>query len=352
MANVAILGTGSYLPGKAISNDELATAFGREVAWLAEMLGARSRFLAIDPHTRELRPGQSNARMAAEAARRAIADADIDPRSIDLVVMATCTPDYPFPATVLFVQELLGLPACCVLELRAGCGGTAQAFMIARHLIAGGAARRALLIGSELLSPFVSLFSEQQRDDKDLLVSVAMFGDGAGAVVLGADDATEGVLDARSWSISTGRPAAMLLRTGGALAMGGGHRGADREQEPMFVHDFRAIIEHGPDLMRSACDWLVNEGGHDPATVDIFVPPQVSSNLTATVAKSLGIAEEKVVSDFARVANTVSASIYVALDRLRRDGTLRPGHTVVLLPAEATKWIYGAVVLRWSLEAP
>ena len=127
-------------------------------------------------------PGETNARMATEAARRAIADADVDPMAIDLIVMATSTPDYPFPATALFVQEQLGLPGCCVMELRAGCGGMAQAFMVATSMIAAGNAKTALLIGSELISPFISVFNQNDYDvDKDFLASIAMFGDGAGA---------------------------------------------------------------------------------------------------------------------------------------------------------------------------
>lgn len=353
MAEVTILGTGSYLPGAAIGNEELASAFGREVVWLAEMLGADSRHLAIDLETRELREHESNAHMATEAARRALADSHVDPQSIDLLVMATCTPDYAFPATVLFVQEMLELPACCALELRAGCGGMAQAFMIARHMLAAGTAQRALLIGSDLSSPFVSLIEETGARGKDLLVSVAMFGDGAGAIVLGSDETVGSVLDARFWSAGTGRPPAMLLRAGGALAAGrrNGASGDGGARDKLFEHDFQAILEHGPGLMRSACDWLAGEGGYDLGAVDYFVPPQVNGSLTRLVAEELGVPDEKVVTDFARVGNTVSASIYLALDRLRRDGTLTPGASVVLLPAEATKWCYGAVVLRWGLEA-
>jgi 3-oxoacyl-[acyl-carrier-protein] synthase-3 len=339
MTGVTVLGTGSYVPGEAISNDDMARVFGREIVWLAELMGATSRHLAIDLRTGRTRAHESNARMAHEAARRAISDADVDPGSIDLIVMATCTPDYQFPATALFVQEMLDLPRCVVLELRAGCGGMAQAFMIACHLIRAGTARRALLIGSDLLSPYVSMLQDRDADDSELLVSVAMFGDGAGAVVLGAADVANGVLEAHSWSISTGRPAAMLLRSR-----------PDDARSWDFRHDHRAIMELGPDMMRRACDWLKNESGCDLAAIDYVIPPQVSGNLTGMLAQELGIPGDRVVSDFPRFGNTVSASIYLALDRLRRDGTLTAGHTVVLLPAEATKWIYGAVVLRWGLE--
>src|SRR5215472_1240477 len=246
MISVEIAGTGSYVPAEPISNEQLAAVFGREIIWLAEILGADKRHFAIDLDRLELRQGETNASMATKAARRAILDADIDPKSIDLIVMATSTPDYPFPATVLFVQEQLGLPDCCVMELRAGCGGMAQAFVIATHLIATGASQKALLIGSELISPFVSLFSDNKQEiDKDFLVSLAMFGDGAGAVVLSAGSGDGGVLDCMSRSMSTGKPAAMLLQTGGALSPTGAFPNGGHVHGKIFQHDFKAVLEHG-----------------------------------------------------------------------------------------------------------
>lgn len=351
MTTVEIIGTGSYLPGEPISNEQLAAVFGRQVLWLSEMLGARTRHFAIDLETLALRPGETNASMATTAARRAIQDAKIDPQSIDLIVMSTCTPDYPFPATVLFVQEQLGLPNCCVVELRAGCGGMGQAFMIASHLLAAGTSKRALLIGSDLISPFIAVFNPQDREtDKDFLTSISMFGDGAGAAVLALGSGSGGILDCMSRSISTGRPAAMLLRAGGALSPAGSPL-ADGRRERLFYHDFQAIMTHGPELIQSAAQWLREQKGYDLSTVDFFIPPQVSGHLINTTAAQMGISEAKIVSDFARAGNTVSASIYMALDHMNRGGALKSDDLLVLLPTEATKWIYGAVVVRWTKDA-
>lgn len=349
MISVEIAGTGSYLPAEPISNEQLAAVFGREIVWLAEMLGAHRRHFAIDLDRLELRQGETNASMATKAARQAILDADIDPKSIDLIVMATSTPDYPFPATVLFVQEQLGLPDCCVMELRAGCGGMAQAFVIAKHLIATGASQKALLIGSDLLSPFVSLFSNDTREiDKDYLVSIAMFGDGAGAVVLSAGSGDGGVLDCMSRSMSTGRPAAMLLQTGGALSPVGYMPAGSHASGKIFQHDFKAVLEYGPGLIKSACHWLTHEKGYDFSDVDFFIPPQVNGRLIGLTTAQMEIPETKVVSNFERVGNTISASIYIALDQMNREGVLKPNDLLVLLPTEATKWVYGAVAVRWT----
>ncbi|MDQ5822878.1 MAG: 3-oxoacyl-ACP synthase III family protein [Chloroflexota bacterium] len=351
MANVEIVGTGSYLPGEPITNEELASVFGREVIWLSEMLGANTRHFAIDLASLELRPGETNASMSTRAARQAILDADIDPLSIDLIVMATSTPDYPFPATALFVQEQLGIPNCCVIELRAGCGGMAQAFLIATHLIASGASKKALLIGSDMISPFISLFSKKTGDvDKELLVSLGMFGDGAGAIILSPGTGNGGVLDCMSRSISTGRSAAMLLRTGGALSPVGAPS-VDERSEKVFYHDFQAIMRHGPELIQAATQWVSEEKGLDLSEVDFIIPPQVNNRLIDLTSTAMGVPATKIVSDFARVGNTVSASIYITLDKLNREGALRPGQLLVLLPTEATKWIYGAVVIGWTKQA-
>ncbi len=350
MYNSKILGTGSYLPGEPISNEGLATVFGREIIWLAEMLGADTRHFAINLGNPELRPNESNADMATKAARRAIEDAGIDPKSIDLIVMATSTPDYPFPATALFVQEQLGLPDCCVMELRAGCGGMAQAFVIATQLIATGKSKKALLIGSDLISPYISLFKNKNFKgaiSKDYLVSLSMFGDGAGAIIISSSEEI-GVLDCMSRSTSTGNPPGMILRTGGALAPIG--KQSENEVSEIFQHDFKAIIKRGPELIKKASDWLRDDKGYELSKVDFFVPPQVNTRLISLAALQIGVKSDKVFSNFKYVGNTVSASIYIALDQMNKKGILQPGNLLVLLPSEATKWIYGAIAVRWTIE--
>ena len=230
------------------------------------------------------------------------------------------------------------------MELRAGCGGMAQAFVIATSMIASGKSKTALLIGSDLISPFISVINQKDYEiDKNFLASVAMFGDGAGAMVLTQSEGAGGILDCMSQSISTGRPAAMLLRTGGALSP----PGAPGHQHP-FSHDFAAILRYGPELIRSAVRWLRSQKGYDLSDVNFFIPPQVNGRLISFTALQMGVPKEKVVSDFERVGNTASASIYIALDQMNRNRLLKAGDLLVFLPAEATKWLFGAVVVRWS----
>jgi 3-oxoacyl-[acyl-carrier-protein] synthase-3 len=347
MISVEIVGTGSYLPGDPISNEQLASVFGRQVVWLSEMLGAKYRYFAVDLDRMDLRSGESNANMATKAAQNAITDAGIDPMSIDLIVMATSTPDYPFPATVLFVQENLGIPVCSVMELRAGCGGMAQAFTIATNLIANGVSKNALLIGSELISPYISLFANSKEIAKDYYVSLSMFGDGAGAVILSATTERKGVIDCFSRSMSTGRAPGMILRTGGALSQLGSNA-SGKHKEEVFRHDFKAIIAQGPELIKAATNWLVDEKKLSLSKITYFIPPQVNARLINIVTKQMGVREENVFSNFERVGNTVSASIYIALDQMNKEKILKQGDVIVLLPSEGTKWLYGAVVLQWT----
>lgn len=351
MIGVEVIGTGSYLPGDPITNEQIAALFGRQVIWLSEMFGANCRHFAIDLNTLKLLPGETNANMATKAAQRALLNADMDPASIDLIVMATSTPDYPFPATALFVQEKLGISDCSVIELRAGCGGMAQAFLIAKSLITSGVSRKALLIGSDLISPFMQLFTMKNEElSKDYLVSLSMFGDGAGALVLSACFEKEGVLDCFSSSLSMGRAPGMILHTGGALHPVG--YGSDSIHGPssIFQHDFKAIFEHGPELIQATKKWLQDEKGYDLSTIDYFIPPQVNMRLINLVAAQMMVQPEKVYTNFGQVGNTVSASIYIALDQMNKGGLLHQGDLLALLPTEATKWVYGAVILRWTKQ--
>ena len=348
MTSVEIIGTGSYLPGEPITNERLSSVFGREVLWLSEMLGAQTRHFGLDLDRLQLVNGESNAHMSTMAAQQAIADADIDPMSIDLIVMSTSTPDYPFPATALFVQENLGLADCSVIELRAGCAGMAQAFLIATQLIRAGVSKRALLIGSELISPFISVFKNDEKLSNDGFVSLAMFGDGAGAVILSPGEGSGGVLDCMTRSMGGHLEPGMILRVGGALAPTGLPASNNGHTPKVYDHDFKNVIRHSPRLVRAERKWLLQERGYNVSQVDLFIPPQANSRLMSLVAKQLRAPSKKLFSNFERVGNTVSASIYIALDELNKQAALKPGNLLVMFPSEATKWLYGGIVVRWT----
>lgn len=341
-----VAGTGAYLPGEPIDNKRLADFFGRDIVRVSEMLGGVTRHLALDLDTGKLLPGESNANMAYQAARQALENAGLSASAIDLLILSTATPDYPFPATALFVQDLLGLGEMRVVELRAGCGGMAQAFAIAEQFITRGQSQAALLIGSELISPFHQLLTHGPNTEKGHLVATAMFGDGAGAAVLVPSEGGDGsgIVDCMFRSVGGGRPPGMVMKAGGALSPAGMNELGDG---PAFVHDFRAILERGPELVARGLEWLWGSGHVTPDEIRYVIPPQASAHIIDTTPERTNLRGAKSFSNFERVGNTASASIYIALDELNRDKQLRPGDTIVLLPAEATKWTYGGIILRW-----
>jgi len=343
-ARVKILGTGAYLPGEPIDNKCLAEFFGRDIVRVSEMLGGVTRHLALELATKKVKPGESNANMAYRAGLSALDNAGLTPGDVDLLILSTATPDYPFPATALFVQDLLGLGESQVIELRAGCGGMAQAFSIAELFIKSGQVRHALLIGSELISPFHELLSYGPNTEKGHLVATAMFGDGAGAAVLGPSDDESGILACMFGSVGGGRPPGMVLRAGGALSPGGMNAFGEG---PAFVHDFRAILDRGPELIERGLEWVRKSGSVPLEQITYYIPPQASALLIGAVTEKTDLRGAQGFSNFERVGNTASASIYIALDELNREKRLRTGDCVVLLPSEATKWTYGGIVLRW-----
>lgn len=344
ISRAKVAGTGTYLPGEPVHNRRLAPILGRKFSRLAEMLGAETRHLAVDPDTGKLREGESNAHMAHQAGLAALANAGLPPEAVDLILLSTSTPDYPFPATALFVQDRLGLEECQVIELRGGCGGMAQAFAIADQFIRSGRCRVALLIGSELISPFYRLLSRGPEPDKGVFVASAMFGDGAGAAVLVPSDGDQGIAGCMGRSVGGGRPPGMMLKVGGALAPAGLE---ESDTDGAFVHDFQIILQRGPELIARGLEWAWDSGLLTDPERTYYVPPQVSGHLIGTTTDKMDLRGGKGFCNFERVGNTASASIYIALDDMNRQGLLHAGDTLVLLPAEATKWTYGAIVLRW-----
>jgi 3-oxoacyl-[acyl-carrier-protein] synthase-3 len=339
-----ILGTGAYLPGEPVDNAQLSHFFGGDIVRVAEALGGETRHLALDLSTKRLKPGETNANMAYRAGLAALDDADLTARDIDLLILSTATPDYPFPATALFVQDLFGLNDAQVIELRAGCGGMAQAFTIAELFIKNRHATHALLIGSELISPFHDLLTQGANTEKGHLVATAMFGDGAGAVVMGPSGDERGILGSMFGSVGGGQAPGMLLRAGGAISPGG----MDVFGEgPAFVHDFRAIMQKGPELVDRGLEWVRTCGLAPLDEVTYYVPPQASGRIIDTVAAKTNLHGAQGFSNFSRVGNTASASIYIALDELNRTDRLHAGDCIALLPSEATKWTYGGILVRW-----
>ncbi len=318
-----IIGTGSYLPPRAVANEELVrelAARGVETSdqWIVERTGIRQRHLAD--------AGVVCSELATEAARRALAAAGLQPGEVDLIVVATSTPDFVFPSTACLVQKALGAPGGAAFDVQAVCSGFTYALAVADSMIRTGLASRALVIGAEVFSRILDW------NDRGTCV---LFGDGAGAVVLAGDE-RPGVLAARLHA--DGRYES-ILRTAGNLCAGkvAGH--------PYLTMDGQAVFKLAVSVLDAVARETLEAAGMATTDVDWFIPHQANVRILHSAARKIGIPLEKVIVTVDRHANTSAASIPLALDLAVRDGRIRAGQNV-LMEGVGGGFTWGAVLVR------
>ena len=318
MIRAAVMGTGSALPARRVSNAELAQQVDTSDEWIVERTGIRFRHIAGE--------GETTASLATDAARKALAAANLEPSKIDLIVVATATPDQTFPATATIVQASLGIDDCVAFDVAAVCSGFLYAVSVVESMIRAGSARNALVIGAETFSRILDW------EDRGTCV---LFGDGAGAVVMSAIEDGRGVLAARLHA--DGRHNQLLYVDGGPSTTGtvGKLRMKGREVFRHAVTNLAAVMSEVLDL-----------AGLDAAQVDWVVPHQANARILDATARKLGLPPEKVVMTVADHANTSAASVPLALDVAVRDGRIVPGN-IVVLEAMGGGFTWGAAVLRW-----
>ncbi len=313
-----IVGTGSALPARRVDNAELALQVDTTDEWIVERTGIRSRYIAAD--------GETTATLAAEAARRALDAAGIDPAEIGLIVLATATPDQTFPSSATKVQAMLGIADCIAFDVHAVCTGFLYALTVADSMLRSGSAKVALVIGAETFSRIL---------DWEDRTTCVLFGDGAGALVLRAEEGERGILATRLHA--DGRHNDMLYVDGGPSTTGtvGKLRMKGREV-------FRHAVVNLHDVLKEVLD----VAGFVPADIDWVVPHQANMRILDATAKKLGLPPEKVVVTVDRHANTSAASVPLALDVAVRDGRIGPGDLVVL-EAMGGGFTWGAAALRY-----
>ena len=318
-----VLGCGSYLPQRVLTNQDLAKTVDTSDDWIVQRTGIRERHIAA--------PGEHTSDLAIAAARAALADAKIDPHTIDLIVLATSTPDNTFPATAVSVQAGLGLTNGAAFDLQAVCSGFVYALTTADGLLRSGSFKRALVIGAETFSRILDW------SDRGTCV---LFGDGAGAVVLEAQPQSggredRGILSSRLRS--DGRYKMKLYVDGGPSSTGTvGH--LRMEGREVFRHAVAMITDVVEDAFKAT--------GYGAADVDWFVPHQANKRIIDGSAHKLGIDPAKVISTVDLHGNTSAASIPLALAVAVADGRIRSGN-LVLLEAMGGGFTWGAVMLRW-----
>ncbi|MBV9529425.1 MAG: ketoacyl-ACP synthase III [Sphingomonas sp.] len=313
-----IAGTGSALPRRRIDNAELAETVDTSDAWIVERTGIRSRYIAGD--------GETTASLATEAARNALEAAGFQPSDIDLIVLATATPDQTFPSSATKVQATLGIADCVAFDVHAVCTGFLYALTVADSMVRSGNARKALVIGAETFSRLL---------DWEDRATCVLFGDGAGAVVLSAEDGPSGILATKLHA--DGRHNDLLFVDGGPSTTGtvGKLRMKGREV-------FRHAVVNLADVLTE----VLADAGLSPADVDWVVPHQANARILDATARKLGLPAEKVVMTVDRHANTSAASVPLALDTAVRDGRIKRGDLVVL-EAMGGGFTWGAAALRY-----
>jgi 3-oxoacyl-[acyl-carrier-protein] synthase III len=298
-----IVGTGSYLPPKVVTNADLAARMDTSDEWIRTRTGIRERHIA--------EASQASSDLGVEASRAALAAAAAAPGDIDLIIVATATPDYIFPSTACLMQAKLGVKGCAAFDIQAVCSGFVYALVVADKLIRSGQHRCALVVGTEVYSRIL--------DWSDRGTAV-LFGDGAGAVVLRAD-ARPGILG--SVLHADGSHA-------GILSVPGNVCGGKIVGSPFLQMDGQAVFKFAVKVLDECARETLAQCGLTVADVDWLIPHQANVRILEATAKKLGLDRSRLIVTVDRHANTSAASVPLALDLAIRDGRIRPGHKVML----------------------
>ncbi len=315
-----LLGTGSALPARVVTNAELAQSVETSDEWIVERTGIRTRHIAGE--------GETTATLATDAARAALDAAGLEPQDIDLIILATATPDQTFPAAATKVQAALGINDCVAFDVAAVCSGFLYAVTVADSMIRSGAANRALVIGSETFS---RILDWQDR------ATCVLFGDGAGAIVLGAEESADGARGILAAKLhADGRYNQLLYVDGGPSTTQTVGKLRMKGQE---------VFRHAVVNLASVLTEVMAMAGFVPADIDWLVPHQANARILDATARKLKLPAERVVMTVDRHANTSAASVPLALDVAMRDGRIKSGDLVVL-EAMGGGFTWGACVLR------
>jgi 3-oxoacyl-[acyl-carrier-protein] synthase III len=319
---ISITGLGCHVPERVLTNDDLSKLVDTNDQWIMERTGIRERRIAADD--------EALTDIALPAARRALEMAGADPASIDLLIVATVTPDMAFPSSAALLADQLGMPDAAAYDLSAGCTGFVYAIAQAHGMLAAGLAQRALVIGADVLSKILDW------TDRSTLV---LFGDGAGAVVM------ERVEEGGFIGFELGADGA-----GGANLWLPGSGSRKFEDPEKFVKmNGREVFKFATRVMVSSARAILEECGKTVEDVDVYVPHQANVRIIDHAAKKLGFPQEKTIVNVERYGNTSSGSIPLALADAADEGRLKPGK-LVLLTGMGAGLTWGSALIEWTNE--
>ena len=323
MAFARIAGTGSYLPEKVLTNDDLAKIVDTSDEWIASRTGIRERHVAAE--------GETTGDLAYQAAVRAMEAAGVDASELDLIVLGTTTPDLVFPSTACLLQARLGVAGCPAFDVNAACSGFIYALSVADKFIRAGAAKTALVVGAETLTRMLDW------NDRSTCV---LFGDGAGAVVLKADDET-GILGTHLHA--DGAKKELLWNPVGVSV---GFKPEEHNAGVKVLMTGNEVFKHAVKALDAVVEETLAANGLDRHEIDWLIPHQANLRIIEATAKRLDMPMERVIVTVDRHGNTSSGSVPLALDEAVRSGKIERGQ-MVLLEAFGGGFTWGSVLLRY-----
>jgi 3-oxoacyl-[acyl-carrier-protein] synthase III len=319
---VSITGLGCHVPERVLTNDDLAQLVDTNDEWIISRTGIRERRIAADD--------EALTDICLPAARRALEMAQVDPASVDLLIVATVTPDMAFPSSSALLADMLGMPDAAAYDLSAGCTGFVYAIAQAHGMLAAGLAQRALVVGGDVLSKILDW------TDRSTLV---LFGDGAGAVMM------ERVEEGGFLGFELGADGG----GGGNLWLPGSGSRKFEDPEKFVKMNGREVFKFATRVMVSSAEAILTECGKRVEDIDVYVPHQANVRIIDHAARKLGFAEEKTIVNVDRYGNTSSGSIPLALADAADDGRLEPGK-LVLLTGMGAGLTWGSALIEWTHE--
>jgi 3-oxoacyl-[acyl-carrier-protein] synthase-3 len=324
--NVKIVGTGSYTPSKIFTNEYLSEIIATNPKWIEENLGIKERRVAQD--------NEFTSDLASNAALKAIENAGLDKNDIDLIIVATATPDRLAPSTASIVQDKIQAYNSVAFDISAVCSGFLYAMSVASQFIAAGVYDNVLVIGSDTFSKI----TDWTRRD------AVFFGDGAGAAVLSNANADEGFLAFRLYTNGRGKWNFTIPAGGSEIPAS---EKTVRERLHYFQMNGKAVYEAATEVLPKAIQQVLNDTGLKISDIDLMVPHQPSIKILQKTAEIIGLPFEKVMTNMDKYANTSGGTIPILLDELNRSGKIKKGN-LILFAAVGSGWTYGAAIIKWA----
>lgn len=323
--NVKIIGTGSYVPEEVYTNEYLETIVPTNAQWVYENVGIRERHIAAHH--------QATSDLATEAAKKAIEDAGLSAKDIDLIIVATATPDRKAPSTAAFVQHKLMAYNAAAFDISAVCSGFLFGMSVASQFIAAGVYNHVLVIGADTFS---TITDWTRRD-------AIFFGDGAGAAVLSTANVTEGFLAYRLYTDTREEMLGFTVPAGGSENPLNQHNISDQ----FFNMNGKMVYQSATKVLPKAINQVLEDTGLSIDEIDLMIPHQPSIRILRKTAEIIGLPFEKVMTNMDKYANTSGGTIPILLDEVKKSGKLQKGN-IVLFAAVGSGWTYGASIIKWG----